>query len=417
MKKAILTSLLAATCMSAGAQVITDTVSTGATYVNQVWYSLSADEQGNAPKNNWDLAFDVSGFGATILINSITGTTLYNYPKADLSGWATVDTTGLSTWTARWNAETSWAYGAMGNYADPANAYDLDWGTYNLTTHVVTGDSIYIIKLANGAYKKLAIESLSGSVYNFKYADLDGSNAHTATLDKSAYSGKNFGYYSIQSNAALNREPLAANWDLLFTQYTAFIPGPYTVTGILTNNNVAVAKCINIANVATYTDWASATFSTNINAIGYNWKTFTGMAYEIQDSTVYFVKTATGDIWKMILTGFSGSSTGSFMFSKEKLYTQTGIQEAAGTTKASMALYPNPAVGTNVSVIYSLPTTATTATLTVSDMAGRTVSETTLLAQQGLQQYQLPASSLKAGSYIINLHTGNSSVQQKLIVQ
>src|ERR1043165_9800870 len=168
MKKTLLTLFLASSYIYTNAQVVADTVSVGATYANQVWYSLQNDDQGTAPKNNWDLAFDASGFGSTILINSITGTTLWNYPKADTAGWTTVDTTGVSTRQARYDSDKSWADGAMGRYADPANANDLDWGVYNLTTHVVTGDSLYIIKLSDGSYRKLCIQTLSGSVYTFK---------------------------------------------------------------------------------------------------------------------------------------------------------------------------------------------------------------------------------------------------------
>src|SRR5262245_18365700 len=91
MKKTLLAFLLAPCGLSASAQVITDTVATGPSYAQQVWYSLQNDQQGNAPKNNWDIAFDASCFGSTIMINSITGTTLWNYPKVDTSGWGSID--------------------------------------------------------------------------------------------------------------------------------------------------------------------------------------------------------------------------------------------------------------------------------------------------------------------------------------
>eukprot|EP01030_Chromulinospumella_sphaerica_P034409 gene34409-biopygen13763 len=246
---------------------------------------------------------------------------LWNYPNSNASGWATVDTTGLYTWTPRYNSDTSWALGAMGKYADPSNPSDLDWGVYNMTTHIVTGDSIYIIKLVNGDYKKLMIEDLTGGVYHFKFANLDGSSPVTASFDKASYSGKNFGYYSLVSNAALDREPASANWNLLFSQYTAFIPSAYTVTGVLANAGVSIAKVTGLPDKNTYTGYSSATFVTPINTIGYNWKTYnmSTMAYDIKDSTVFFVEVQNHDIWKVIMTGFSGSATGSSMFSKEKL--------------------------------------------------------------------------------------------------
>lgn len=417
MKKVILSVFVAAVAMQASAQVVTDTVSIGAGYANQVWYSLPNDEQGSSPENNWDIAFDASGMGASVMINSAKSTTLWKYPHSDTAGWSTLDTTGLSTWTAHYNSDTSWALGAMGNYADASNPYDLDWGLYNITTHVVTGDSLYVIKLADNTYRKLWIKSLSGSVYTFEYANLDGTGDHTATLSKSSYTGKNFGYYSLQNNAAIDREPLSANWDLTFTQYTGFVPIAYTVTGVLSNTGVQVAKCSAVANVTTFTDYASATFSSQINTIGYDWKSFTGGAYVTKDSLCYFVRTAPGNIWKMIFTGFGGSSTGNYIFSKEKLYTSTSVQAVNGTPVASMALYPNPSNGQNVTVVYSFEQAVPAAMLTITDMAGRTVAHTTLDNAAGLHQHSVQTQQLVPGMYLVDILAGDNHVQQKLIVQ
>ena len=230
------------------AQATTDTVSLGTGYTNQLWYSLPNNEQGTAPKNNWDLMFDVSGFGSSIHINSITGTQLWRYTAADTSGWPTLDTAGIDGWTPLYNSDTSWIFGAFDKGMVFSNPNDLGWGVYNSITHIVTGDSLYVIKLASGAYKKLWIQSLASGNYNFKYANIDGSSQQSGTIVKSAYSGKNFAYFSLQSNMALDREPASANWDLLFTQYTAFIPSPYTVAGVLLNVGVTAAQANGIPN-------------------------------------------------------------------------------------------------------------------------------------------------------------------------
>jgi len=417
MKKTILASLLWAGIINANAQVITDTVSIGASYANQVWYSLANDEQGTAPKNNWDVAFDASGYGSTILINSVNGVTLWKYQKSDTSGWAAIDTTGLSGWTPRWNSDTSWAYGAIGRYANPSDPYDLDWGKYNVTTHAVTGDSIYIIKLADGSYRKLVIQSLVSGVYNFKYANLDGSNTQTASFDKSLYSGKNFGYYSLQHNTALNREPNAANWDLVFGQYSALIPSGYTVTGVLSNSGVETALDSSVANTATYNNWSALTFYREINTIGYDWKTFGGTGYTIEDSTVYFVKPVNGDIWKVIMTGFGGSSNGNIIFSKEKVYTNTADVPGIPNAGSSAAIYPNPSAGQTVNVIYSFGTATEQAMITVYDMTGRAVLNGPLNGGKGLHQYLIHAGTLNPGMYIADITANGIHNQQKFIVQ
>lgn len=421
MKRALLTAVMGIAALAAKSQVVTDTVSVGATtpanitYPDQVWYSLSNDEQGRSEKTNWDIAFDASGFGSGVLINSVTGTTLYKYPKADTSGWNSIDTVGMSGWMKRYNSDTSWALPAIGRYADPTNQLDLDWGKYNMTTHVVTGDSIFIVKLANGAYKKLWIVNLNGGAYEFKYANLDGSSAHDVTFTKSLYNGKNYGYYSLQNDAALDREPLSANWDLLFTQHTAFIPQAYTVTGVLHNAGVSVAKCENVPNKETFTNYSAQTFNTAINEIGYNWKTFTGTAYTVQDSLVYFVKQKTGDIWKVIFRGFGGASNGNYIFTKEKIFTAPTGVETVVANKSSLVLYPNPSNGQNVTVLYGLSKSSTAVKLSVVDISGRTVLAEVLNAQPGLHQYALPA--MRTGMYIVTVEADGQRMQQKMIVQ
>lgn len=418
MKKQLLTAAITLAGLAANAQITNDTVYTGASYANNIWYSLSADDQGTAPKNNWDLAFDATGFGSTIHINSIAGVMLWNYPNSDASGWASVDTTGLYTWPARYNADTAWELGAMGRYADPSNDFDLDWGIYNMTTHAITGDSIYIVKLADGSYKKLLIESLISGTYTFKYANLDGTATQNPTLAKTGYAGKNFAYYSLVSNTAIDREPASADWDLFFGQYTTFIPSAYGVTGILHNKDVRVAKFTGLADKNTFTAYSTGTFKTAINTIGYNWKSYnmSTMSYDIKDSVVFFVERSNGEIWKLITTGFR-SSDGAMMFSKEKLYTPPVAVSGVVPTFASVALYPNPASGSNVTVVYGLPATVPTATITVTDMAGRVVYTDALETSGDLHQYSLNVANLGTGTYLVNVQAGIYTGQQKLVVQ
>ncbi|MES2680137.1 MAG: T9SS type A sorting domain-containing protein [Bacteroidota bacterium] len=416
MKKNLLTLSLAIAFVSIKSQVIIDTVSVGPAYANQVWYSLANDNQGSASKSNWDLAFDCSGQGSTIHINSVTGTTLWQYPGADTTGWNTLDTAGINSWSKRWNSDTSWAMGAMGRYASLSNPNDLDWGVYSSITHVVTGDSLYVIKLANGAYKKLHIRTLSGGTYNFRYADLGGANLQNATLTKSVYAGQNFGYYSIQNNAVLSREPLSANWDLLFTQYTAYIPTPYTVTGVLQNKGVKVAKVKPVANANSYVSWSAHTFKTAINVIGYDWKAF-GTGWTIEDSLVYFVQSKPGAIWKVIPTGFGGSANGNNIFSKEML-SAVGIKEANGNNIATMVVYPNPSDGNNVSLILSTEEVIQDPLLRLYDGNGRMVRETHLNSTKNdqLNVFQIDTHDLENGIYMLSLSINGKTANQKLII-
>lgn len=417
MKKLVLISALGLATMNAYAQV-NDSVITGAGYASQVWYSLSNDEQATAPKNEWDIAFDVKGLTSSIHINSVSGVTLWGYPKSDISGWSSVDTNGLSSWEKRYNSDTSWALGAMGRYADPTDFTDLDWGIYDMSTHIVNGDSLYIIRLTDSSYRKLAIEKLAGGTFTFKYADLDGSNSHTATIVKSSFTGKNFAYYSIVNDAALpaGREPDATDWDLLFTQYTTFLPAPYTVTGVLHNRGVAVAEAGGLADKNTYVNYGVHNFESAINTIGYDWKTYSGGSYVIKDSLAYFVKAVDGGIWKVIFTGFA-SGNGKSVFSKQQLVA-SGIGNLDNRFTASMALYPNPlkAADGEATVIYNFEKGFKNAELMICDLSGRIIHKDVLLNKAGLHQYRLHK-QLIPGTYIISVNTDEGGIRQKLIVQ
>ncbi len=415
MKKILLTTLCLIGINFSNAQTIIDTVSLGAGYANQKWYSLQNDEQGLAPKNNWDLAFDPSGFGTSIHINSVNGIMLWTYPQSDTSGWATVDTSGISTWKAKYNSDTSWVLGAFDKGAITSNANDVGWGIYNSITHIITGDSIFVIKLSNGSYKKLWIINATGTAYNFKYADLNGSNLQTQVLNKSTYSNKNFGYFSIQNNTALDREPVvSANWDLLFTQYTAFVPTPYTVSGVLSNKGVKVAQADNVSSPSTFNNWFAQSYNTAIDGIGYDWKAFTS-SWSIAQDTVYFVKSKTGDIWKLRFTGFGGGSNGNYIFSKEKLST-VGIKTNNELNPAAVSIYPNPTAGNNVTVLYDLEKNYNTAELSLIDITGKLITQETLNNTIGFYSHSINTQNLKPGVYVVSVKLNNSTIQQKLII-
>lgn len=416
MKKLILPFAFMLISFAMQAQSVVDTVSLGAGYANQVWYSLENDEQGSAPKNNWDLAFETGGFGTSIHINSVIGTMLWTYPHADTTGWATIDTTGMTAWTAKYNSDTSWSIGAFDKGMVTSNPNDVGWGIYNNITHVITGDSLFVIKLSNGAYKKLWIKNVINGGYNFVYANLDGTNTQTYFILKSNFNGKNFGYYSLQTNSELNREPApTANWDLLFTQYTGFVPTPYTLSGVLQNKGIIAAQADNVANPATYENWFDHSFETAINVLGADWKTYSGAWYLSQD-TVYFVKSKQGDIWKIIFTGFGGAGNGNFIFSKEKIST-VGLDEINASSNIELSVYPNPVVNGSAQLVYSLNKDYTHANYTLIDMNGKIVANESLNNNAGFYTHSISTANLEKGVYFVNITIDNFTTQQKLIVQ
>lgn len=399
--------------LSAWGQAVTETVSIGAGYSNQTWYQLASGNTTSAPKAEWDIAFDLSPQGSSILFNTVTGAELWQYPHSDTTGWATLDTAGIAGWELRWNSDTSWAEGAFSRYYTTSNPFDLGWGIYSTFTHYVTGDSLYVVRLANGAYKKLWIRRLASGVYTFTSADLNGANPLDRSITKSSYPGKNFVYYSLQNDAVLDREPLAADWDLLFTQYTAFIPSAYSVTGVLSNRGYQVAEASPV-DVNTYTDWSAATFQTAMNGIGYDWKTFAG-AWNIADSLVYFVQKPSGEVWKLVFTGFGGSGTGEFHFTKEML-NATGVGSAQMDPLATVEVYPNPSHGRPAHLRYALEKPCKTATVALMDLTGKQVYAASVVGMTGSHVVELPQ-EMAQGVYLVRLDLDGHMYTRRWVVQ
>lgn len=397
----------------AKAQAINETVSLGASYANETWYQLSSGTETSAAKSEWDLAFAADGFSSAIRINGATGTQLWSYQNGTNADWSSVDTAGLSTWTPLYNSSEDWNIGAFDQNVNTTNPMDFGWGVYNVTTHFVTGDSLFIIQLSNGDFKKLDIINLANGAYNFRYSNLDNSDEVTRAFTKSDYTGKLFGYYSIIDDAFLDREPALDSWDLVFKQYIDFVPTPYGVTGILSNPNWVVAEANGVSDPSTYVDFGSQTFEDVINVIGYDWKTFnmSTFVYDISDDVVFFMQNEGGDIWKIIPTGFGGSTTGDVDFTKEQL-TFAGI--AKNGDNQLVEIYPNPA---SDRITITFDSKASTTQVIVRNTNGQTVVTEEFSSSSGLTQKQLDIASLNKGLYFVEIVQNGLSTTKSIIKQ
>lgn len=405
--KLIFTTIFIAITSMLSAQVVSDIVTTGEGYTNQIWYSLANGEVGNAPKDNWDLAFEISGFTASIRYNEQKGMAVYASPYS-IADWAAVDTTGMANnWEVLHDDPKSWERGAFNMYS--SSDFDLGWGIYNVVTHVIAGDSIYVVKLANGNFKKLRIDNLAAGTYNFTYADIDGQNEISAALVKSQFSGKNFGYYNLETNEVVDREPLSEDWDITFTKYIDLVgpdaTTPYGVTGILQNYTAETAE----ATETPVDDavWSDFSFSDEINVIGYDWKYFDfSLGYVITENLSYFVMDQNGSVYQVVFTGFDGTSTGIYEFTVEEVGT-VGITEI---DIYNLRAFPNPSQGENVNIHWDF---GDFNQLRLIDLSGKLVLSQNISSQS--HSAEIPTSQLASGVYILQLQGASSFVNQKLV--
>lgn len=404
---------------STQAQQVYDTVSTGAGYANQIWYSLQSGEMGSDAKDNWDLAFEISGFNSSIRVNTqkTAGLAVYQSPY-NWSQWSQFDTTGYKQWKSLYDSDTLWDIGAL-NKPGTYNTADLGWGSYDPSTHVVSGTRLFLLTMPGKAIK-LSVRNLINGVYTVTYAGVDNSDSTTFTLNKNSYTNRNFAYYAFDSKSIIDREPDNSSWDITFTKYITELPAgpgqfmPYAVTGVLQNKGVKVAEVKN-ADVSKTNDYQGRDFSSWINEIGYDWKVFNmnTFTYEVTDSLVYFLQDRDRNIWKIVFTGFSGSGTGDYMFSQEKL---GNLGLVSFNNDNRIQLYPNPLnAGGTLTLVTDLNAANGNMSLSISDINGQTVFADANPVVNNLGAINLPDVFSK-GVYFVTLHTAQGAITKKLLV-
>ncbi|MBK6627354.1 MAG: T9SS type A sorting domain-containing protein [Flavobacteriales bacterium] len=400
----LLTTVLLFTGLHAQTPV---TVSIAPGYADQVWYSLQNGVVGTAPVNNWDLAFEIQGFTASVLVNTQkAGVEVVKSPFS-IAEWSSVDTTGLSTWPRAHNADTSWSFGAL-NQGPFADEFDLGWGNYNMITHVVAGDTIFLVHLGSGAWRKLRIDGLATGTYTFTHANIDGSNELTGQINKAAYSTKNFAYWDLEANALVDREPANDAWDLTFVKYVSFIPQPYGVTGVLQNKGIEAARVAGVPPADA--DWTTAAYSGHINTIGFDWKRFDMQTFQwvIEDSLSYFVKDQLGGVWHLVFTGFGGSTSGTMDFTQE-FVSATGLAE--NDLAPELRTWPNPSLDGRVTIDAG---DARVLGLDVLDAAGRVVRSRDAV---NLTPFTLDLHGLGAGMYTLRLTTDRGPAVARVLLR
>tara|TARA_B100001093_G_scaffold519883_1_gene611158 strand:- start:72208 stop:73428 length:1221 start_codon:yes stop_codon:yes gene_type:complete len=375
-------------------------------YSTQSFYSMQNGETQNVSSENWDIAFSVSSMSSAIRINDGKNVRLYSYTLGDTTDWNNINAGSTANiGPALYNSETSWSTGAFDLHQ--TSQFDLGWGIYSMITHHVTGDSLYLIETINGNWKKLWMKKLASGTYTFRHANLDGSNDVLVTIDKNNYTNKNFVYYSLDNNSIEDREPVNTNWDMVFMKYISDLGMPYSVTGALINNNVEVAEA-NAADPSSYTNYSAHNFTSNINTIGYDWKSFQG-TYTVDPNRCYFLRDMNQNIWRIVFTSFDGMSTGNLEFNAAQL-NSTNIDNSH--KDKAFAMYPNPA-SENVTFIYDLNKNST---LNIFDVSGKKVYEK-ILQGSGFKTYTASLNNLDKGIYFVIIsEMANILVKEKLIL-
>lgn len=398
----------------------------GAATAKDVWYSMSKGKVGEASASNWDISFGTNDRTSEIYSNDAKGIELY-YVGEDFN--ETYSPNDQTNWVRYINSETTWS-GSFNQKIDKTNPFDFGWGVYNIATHNVLGNSVYIIKLANGSYKKVFIDILDGKAkkYTFLTADLDGSNEQSIDVEYANATSKNM-YYSFETNEVFERDPLnTETWDLLFGRYTTLIQGLYyPVTGVKTSPNVLSLRVEMENEIDPNVKLTAPDFTSleeNITNIGYDWKTFANGAYSYAKNRIHFVQryklengnnVPDGDIYQIYFSKYTGGAVGEMEFNVLNLSTSS-VENGEGNT---INLYPSEInSGGSINLVFS-NTNNNNYDINLIDVMGNQIYSSNFEANSGLNNFQINSNvtnNLAKGIYFINVKSNNKITTLKFVI-
>ncbi len=401
-------------------------INSGAGYNSQSYYSLSTGEEELVANDAWDIAFSVGAVDAGIFINESSGSSMGQpLPFIELYDALTDDfgsqpDPSLLIDYQLFNAEKSWSKGALNEAADPTEPLDFGWGILDPTSQDITGERVFVVKLRNGQYRKLQVQSLIDGTYTFRYANLNGTGEATKTISKADHAGSVLAYFSFATGGTVSVEP-AGGFDLFYCRYITpfFNPGtneyePVGVMGILSGYGVQVAQAngVDPATVS-YDDWVDS-LSADIDVIGYDWKAFSGSSWLLYLDRAYFVKTLDGSIWKINFIDFGGSLTGTTVFEKTNLGGANAVNDP-DSPLTNFNVFPNPATS-EANLVFSAKAAKGDAVLSLRDATGKAVFQAKLHTNQGLNGYVLPLNHLQEGVYFAVLNFDHQVFTQRVVV-
>ncbi len=273
--------------------VTSASVTMGSDYKYQTYFDLKTNSVvGVNLKTDWDLGFECSQNGFQVILNAAKSMYAYNTNISDFN--SITDTIGFET-NKKWDAPSGdMDSTAIGDWQTNTSVYIIDRGYNEIGTHQ--------------GFRKIQFLSVNELSYQIRFADLNGDNEKTMKIDKDdAY---NFSFLSFSTQNTVMIEPPKETWDLVFTQFLHVFYEPeliiYLVTGCVLNRyQTSAIKDVNIDFSEITLDYAeNKILKSEIDVIGYDWKTYTGGAYITNSEYNYIIKDSEGFYYKLHFIDF-----------------------------------------------------------------------------------------------------------------
>lgn len=272
------------------------------TYKFQVFYDLKTN---SSVKTNifsdWDLGFMTSDTAWHIILNNAK--TMYAGNSFNTNFEEVTSASGIEMFFDKSNGNTD-------SFAI-AGWINLSGETPVSENYVYVINRGYNEDYSNAGYKKIIFETPENNKYKIKFADLNGENEQSFTIEKDTT--VNYVCFSFD-NGIVDIEPPKNDWTLLFTLYQTMLSTStgelvsYTVKGALLNPHKVTANIDTLLNFSEITieDTYNFEFKTDLDIIGYDWKyyNFEEGFYTIVTNQNYLIYNNDGYYYKLHFVDF-----------------------------------------------------------------------------------------------------------------
>lgn len=293
------------------------TVFLGKEYEFDTYFDLGTNAYRQNIRSDWDLRFETSKDGWGIFINTESEIVVHKYNMYHLSEPKTFDSLAIME---------------MEDLIDkpngkPEESAFKDWRTYKQGGGASQLHGIYVIEFKRRPLKekfiRVQILNVSDTAYTCRFTPLYDAAGDSILYNNSNFivkkeSNQNYTYLTFKGgspNLVPNVEPNKNDWDFVFTRYIEFfdlgsgVILPYPVNGVKSNKfNVLVARdSVSNFNDIDMTYISRYNFSTNEDAIGYDWKSHAygaGGNYSVNSKIAYIIKDTEGYYYKMRFLDF-----------------------------------------------------------------------------------------------------------------
>lgn len=395
-----------------------------------VYYKLQNDQVHTVEPLNWHIAFQIDNMqGIGVHANSRYGS--YWWVKTSFTNLDEVTPDNFNSYFQSeeyevYNSLVTWNIGAFNNdhWDDQTNPspYYIGWGTYNPSTHIVSGDKVFIGKLYHGPTSRIFKFKINSRFknYDFSISELIDGNWSTPInriINDDDYNsqGRKFAYYNIATNQMVEMEP-ENNSDLIFGMYTQNLNkeqgwgGMYLVTGVLQQRGITVAEKTEGDEIDS--NFEGLEYHSDLNIIGRDWKQFNGQGNDIFQDKKYYIKTREGEYYRIYFKNYEFTSDYERLitFNKQKVIA-TNIPNVH---KNEINIFPNTIKNYRFTIA-NLPENVK-GKIRIYNMNGQLVFDQINENKQTTIQVSLPK-TLPAGTYILIYQYNEKRYSSNIIIQ